>query len=82
MKGPLIDFTCRWFAVTIGYDVKFDESGIWIYGPRRSYRSKNGALRWCWHLRFCYYDINGRRVWRHLPDEFPFRGGKRVWFSS
>jgi hypothetical protein len=75
-----IGFTCRWFAIDIGYSPKWDESGIWFYGPRREKRGRCGSLRWEWSLRFWYYDIDRKRVWRHRPSEFPFRGSRRIRF--
>lgn len=62
----VIDFTCRWFAIAIGYSAQYDVSGIWLYGPRRKERSPNGLLRAYCQFVFCWYDyIDGKRLWRN-----------------
>lgn len=64
MSGPLVDFTCRWFAVEVGYCRKLDECGIRLFGPRRNKRSPDGRFRWELRMAFWWYDFEGRRIWR------------------
>lgn len=59
-----LNFTCRLFAISIGYSQQYDESGIRLYGPIRKYRTHDGRTRWQCHMTLCWYDFAGNRIWR------------------